>query len=326
MNQIYKKIAKTLSKKVEQYDLNNNYIKTWNSTNDAARELNCFSAGISNCCNGKAKTHNKFIWKYVDDPDLDNETWIKVNDELDDLFISNIGRFHRKFMEKSYGTLNKSGKMTLMYNKKKYNIADLVLLGFVSKRPSNKHFTYHIDNNCLNNNLNNLCWKLKSYDDFNFEKTSKTKSKAINQLHNNVIINEYISVKDAGEKTDINVSHISKCAIGDRKSAGGYQWEYIVDDDLTDEEWVTHKTGYDISNKGRVLAKQGKTYGTLNDQKYYKFNKYAVHRLVAETFIDNPENKKTVDHIDGDTTNNNVDNLRWATHTEQVANRGHNLI
>jgi hypothetical protein len=35
-----------------------------------------------------------------------------------------------------------------------------------------------------------------------------------------------------------------------------------------------------------------------------------VHRLIAETFIDNPENKKTVDHIDRNTTNNCVKNLR----------------
>lgn len=46
-----------------------------------------------------------------------------------------------------------------------------------------------------------------------------------------------------------------------------------------------------------------------------------VHRLVALTFIDNPENKPTVDHIDRNKTNNNISNLRWATISEQNSNR-----
>lgn len=48
-----------------------------------------------------------------------------------------------------------------------------------------------------------------------------------------------------------------------------------------------------------------------------KSKKVPIHRLVAEAFILNPENKLTVDHIDRNRRNNSIENLRWATYSEQ---------
>jgi hypothetical protein len=98
------------------------------------------------------------------------------------------------------------------------------------------------------------------------------------------------------------------------------------------EPWVKIEgcPGYEISTFGRVLnSNTGRVllhgfdsngYPNVRLSRNNKATTCKIHRLVAKAFINNPENKKCVDHIDNNRSNNHVTNLRWATHTENGMN------
>ena len=72
--------------------------------------------------------------------------------------------------------------------------------------------------------------------------------------------------------------------------------------------------------KVRVL-KQKHCANGYRSVKLFKDGKHShllVHRIVAKTFIPNPDNKRYVNHIDGNKANNNVNNLEWCTASENL--------
>ena len=84
---------------------------------------------------------------------------------------------------------------------------------------------------------------------------------------------------------------------------------------------------YRITKSGKVWSKNTKCYISLNIVNGYEIvplreHPHAVHRLVAITFIPNPDNKPQVRHIDNNKLNNHLDNLCWATQKEVVNSHG----
>lgn len=70
------------------------------------------------------------------------------------------------------------------------------------------------------------------------------------------------------------------------------------------------------------------TFGSKNDRGYLRVKingkAYKVHRLVAETFIPNPENKPQIDHLNRNPQDNRVENLSWTTPSQNCRNRRDN--
>lgn len=70
--------------------------------------------------------------------------------------------------------------------------------------------------------------------------------------------------------------------------------------------------------KPDIMARNHTTYYRVTLSKNGKLKRIQVHRLVAEAFIDNPETKSCVNHIDNNGMNNCVANLEWCTHAENM--------
>jgi hypothetical protein len=100
------------------------------------------------------------------------------------------------------------------------------------------------------------------------------------------------------------------------------------------EKWKKHPyyENIEVSNMGRIIEKDGdyffekvitttpKGYCKVTIGKNENRKNERVHRLVAQTWIPNPDNKPEVDHIDGDKTHNWASNLKWTDRVENMNN------
>lgn len=78
----------------------------------------------------------------------------------------------------------------------------------------------------------------------------------------------------------------------------------------------SRRGSYEAKLKGKILTQvtgvQGYQFVPLGKE----FPSRRVHQLIAKTFIENPDNKPMINHIDGNVKNNRIDNLEWCTNQE----------
>lgn len=135
------------------------------------------------------------------------------------------------------------------------------------------------------------------------------------------------SLKEIAEVHGVDIKGVRKYL---KESYGGKLPK--IKASLEGEIWkdIEGCSNHQVSNMGRLYVKSinmiiyghiahGYRHINIQDDAGNK-HKYAVHRLVAQAFVPNPDKKPQVDHIDSDPLNNKASNLRWVTQEEQFSN------
>jgi len=273
----------------------------------------------------------------------DTEAWKDIA-KYDNYEVSTFGKVRKKNTGRILKPSNRGGYYVVGLSNiktKTFQVHRLVAKTFI-ENPENKAHVNHKDKNGLNNHLPNLEWNTPKENNIH-------KSSGVIQTTNQNLAIWKIDIKTGDKIEKYNsIDLASKCIFeqglsenihsikssiscsirGVYKSSFGFKWELDKDEDLESEIWkeinIENKDtlGYYISSLGRFNNKKGiimKDYKPHHSGYIYlrvNIKKYALHRLVALTFIKNPENKLFVNHIDGNKLNNKVDNLEWLTCSE----------
>jgi hypothetical protein len=273
------------------------------------------------------------------------EQWKQIQD-FPNYQISTFGNVKNIITNKLLKPSKKGGYYNIslvnFYCKKSFKVHRLVAIAFIPN-PINKPEVNHKDKNKKNNHIDNLDWMTRKENNIHRCKDlfiSTNKNKPINKIciQTGIILDTYNSINDAAlwafnngltKNVHNGRNSIGNCICGLSNTSYGFKWENIETSECLDNEiWkqvyienIGNKK-YFVSNLGRFKNSRGRIMNNYKicENGYIRVvicNKtYFLHRLIALTFVDNPENKEQVNHIDGNKTNNNIENLEFVTNRE----------
>lgn len=278
------------------------------------------------------------------DGEYDGEKLYVINDDdLENFRITKTGKIY-SMKSKSFKPtqiVNGYKRLPLGKSKKMYSIHRLVALTFLNQIDVNKNVVNHIDENKQNNNLDNLEWVTQKENTVKHNKTT-SHSRQVKQIdvNTNQIVNTYDQITLAASAIGLSRRAIQMVLNGKNKTAGGYFWEYIDENNYHDiivpdndgqgmkvydyDNYIVYKDGriYNTNNKkflSPCINNAGRAYITLCktiDGKYEKKNRY-IHTIVADHYLPNKPNPQSeVHHINGDAKDNQLSNLKWSNKTQ----------
>jgi hypothetical protein len=213
------------------------------------------------------------------------------------------------------------------------SIHRLVHMTFNNCDIKDDHVIDHIDRNKINNHKSNLREVTKTVNSQNVDKKIRPPYSKISQYdRNGNFIKKWNSFDDIVKSNPTYKISVKLCCLGQRSHAYGFIWRYDdfvldqigyeqvrTDDGKIYSNYKINKQGIIISKNGHIMKPSAHEYVSVNlVSDCGKKSKFRVHRLVMITFVPNPENKSDVNHLDENKHNNNIDNLQWATRTENV--------
>lgn len=291
-------------------------------------------------------------------PLLDGEIWkpVYIAPYNKRYSVSNKGRVKNHVTDNVIATFSKQNRggycsAHLSYNKEEITIKNHVLVAktFIPN-PEDKPYVNHLDNDKLNNCVENLQWNTGTEHVQHSVDTGVTKAlqRKVKQYDAKTgeFIKEYDSALEAAQAVGLIGAKpsgpIIKCCKGKQKTSKGFIWKYseinenedVKIEDLREPKPFPEFPNYLVDKNGKVYSIGGRkgsnprcmkfqenADGYLHVQLTDKGRKkdFLVHRLVAITHIPNPENKATVNHINGKQKQNNcIENLEWMTVSENV--------